>query len=99
MDYEIVNLGDIPRTSWELTYHQGIVEDDVPFPLVGYGVVLGRAYHIHFVADYVSDVSSINFLGGGNSNIFSRWGFMIQFEDHIFQMGGSTTQLVLPCFF
>ena len=32
MDYEIVNLGHIPRPSWELTYHQGTcsVEDDVP---------------------------------------------------------------------
>ena len=51
MDYEIVNLGDIPRTSWELTYLQGTVENDVPFPLVGYGFVLGRAYHINSVAD------------------------------------------------
>ena len=35
-------------------------------------------------------------LGRGNSNIFEifhpeKWGFMIQFDEHIFQMGGSTT--------
>ena len=35
-----------------------------------------------------------NHLGGGNSNIFiftPKIGEMIQFDDHIFQMGGLTT--------
>ena len=40
------------------------------------------------------DFFSCFLLGGGNSNIFLRiftpnvWGFMIQFDEHSFQMGG-----------
>ena len=37
-------------------------------------------------------------LGGGNSNIFyfhhDPWGFMIQFDEHIFQLGWFNHQLV-----
>ena len=37
----------------------------------------------------------IFFFGGGNSNIFEiftpKFGEMIQFDEHIFEMGGSTT--------
>ena len=39
---------------------------------------------------YLGDANNL-LPGGGNSNIFyfhpDPWGFMIQFDDHIFQMG------------
>ena len=44
----------------------------------------------------VNLITYINeYLGGGNSNIFyvhpENWGFMIQFDEHIFQVGGKKT--------
>ena len=40
-------------------------------------------------------------MGGGNSNIFyvhpDPWGFMIQFDEYIFQMGWFNHQLDIGC--
>ena len=56
-----------------------------------------------FCCWYVSDVSSMNFLGGETSNIFScsslKLGEWSNLTIIFFRWGGSTTQLVLQCFF